>query len=1801
MRTETVIHGRAALKRLLLNLCPAVFACIYALLAAEAAPLQTARVSQVVHDVSLLRPNATASPAALNDEVSLGTAVRTGGQSRAELTFNDLTVTRLGENTIFSLNEGTRTVHVEHGSILLEVPPGAASAKIISSVATAAVSGGTAMFGSGPPAKFMVLEGVGTFYPAGHPEEAVTLHGGEMMTFSADGHPVVGKFDVKAVMATSHLIIDFPELTNLPLILQVIEEQTSQFLTGGPTPPTLTDFTDVISQNVAANPTVTPTASVPPTPTPSESGTPSVISTPNPYVITSGTTITTDPSITTNGVTEFGKIYGGPSVDGAFTLWGFGSTSAFDTALNLDTQFFADPNHLPIAVFKFQSLLITGNPTVNTTNGVTHLGLIGVDGIKTGPPGGTLTFAGLDLLALATVNGPINLTSDVSFQGLGTLAIYARGAGSDLTINSPMSNIGDLKIAAENSIQFTQPGTMSVGQFDGTAGNDFTLQIGGSLSLNGEMRLETFVLPGITIPTGGNLTLNIATDYTNSSLTDFSRLRVKNQGHIGSGGNLWMTVMGNVTTTGPGSTTESPEPGDLVLTVQNTNAQIDNGGNLNLNVGGNVNINGLDAEIQNSDDSPSGHIGTGGNIDLEIGGNLTTNHYLDVFLNNRDGGMIDSGGNLTLNVAGAIAVNAGSLITSINNNRGGSIGSNVNLLITAGGDLNTQGNATFQIDNSEGGHIGQAAKISLDAGSLSIGGFLTALINNRDAGSIGSSAQVLLNVSGALTTGGDATIGITNRNDGAGGGTINGDATVNVQANSVAIGGYLASFVSANGGQINGKGSLLFNVTGDITSGTGTEFDVQSNAFNGDDGPLTPGVITSDAILSVTAADLTSGGFIYSEISNNAGGHIGGNATLTLSMSGDINGQEGIAALIADTSFSPNIGQSRIEGNATVTLQATNIITPSNASGTIGIDTMALEASIYTNVNGFVGGDAMVDVAASQDISAGGTALFWIANGNYQGLGAGTINGNAEVSVNAANISTGDFYLRIENFGGSSIGKAATLSLQTVALSSSGNFDAQIDNFNGGLINLYASVSVQATSNPGGLPFSTEVAQAAENSGLSVPNGTATFYIDNAGGTIGSVANINVIADSISTDVNVALNSLFVRIDNPGGLIGDGATVSLSIAGNVTSGEFVEDIENYNGGLIGLAADVEFHVGGTLSATGKAFFDIFNQSGTIGSNAIINASAVGISTTDDLVFGINNQQSGTIGNDASITLNANGAVNSGGGTTFFTISNNPGDIGGNATIDVTAASASGQGFVTLIHNDGGGLIGNNATMSLTLSGNLSVSSGGLFMQIFNSAGGEIGENAMISVNTSGDLNSSGIAVFHIYNNDTGSGGGDIGTDAAINVSAANILGAPLEVAISNEGGNIGGAASIDFTASANTTVTGSALFAINNGFGSGEGSGAIGGNATINLNTTDISADSLQVNIDNTGGSISGNATINMNVGGTATVTNDANIQILGNDPAGAAAINFNHGSYDVGGTFRSTIDGSGTITFNNANVHADTVLAGVFGPNGALIIGGSGSKTISANTLLDLYAPGSNGTLKFVSNVTLSSGTVMNLAANTITILPSVVVDIEGNGGPANIFTNNPNYNFTPGPSYTGPAPNPSNGSFGGLGAQDPQPLANAPPFGGSPPVAPAADSTTSTASPAAPSSPAPTVASSGGHGGVGGAPQPSSRANGQVSSQTVNATSRSSNNMRVGSRNATDAGIEVGNSGQLLSLLNTATRGADGKITLPATNLQGINSTRGSAGGRLRSNSNSRVTAQAVAEKATTGAQPGGLPRIQ
>lgn len=202
----------------------------FAVTAANAAPLKEAKVTQVIEDVKLLPGQSAPRPAAVSDTVKGDTAVRTGVNSRSELTFSDLTITRLGAQTIFSFHEGTRTIDLGGGAILLTVPKKSGGAQIKTAAVTAAITGTTVVFEThnfpkdvGYHAdsdfkadawyKFMVLEGEATFCRKNHPNECVRVAGGQMLIGKAGdplGTPV--SFDVASYITSNVFFTGFGAL-----------------------------------------------------------------------------------------------------------------------------------------------------------------------------------------------------------------------------------------------------------------------------------------------------------------------------------------------------------------------------------------------------------------------------------------------------------------------------------------------------------------------------------------------------------------------------------------------------------------------------------------------------------------------------------------------------------------------------------------------------------------------------------------------------------------------------------------------------------------------------------------------------------------------------------------------------------------------------------------------------------------------------------------------------------------------------------------------------------------------------------------------------------------------------------------------------------------------------------------------------------------------------------------------------------------------------------------------------------------------------------------------------------------------------------------------------------------------------------------------------------------------------------------------------------------------------------------------------------------------------------------------------
>src|SRR5438874_948946 len=436
---------------------------------ANVAELKEARVTQIVRDVKLLPKAAPARPAVVNDPVRDGTAVRTGVESRTELTFPDATLARLGANTIFSFTEGTRNLELTDGAMLLRVPKNAGGAKINTAAVTAAITGTTVMleFHKNSYVKFIVLEGTGRIFLPSYLGESVLVRAGQMLIAKPDAKnlPNPVDVDVRQIRKTSRLIRSFGKMGSENLIAQTEAAQDQQraegelyetnlAIYGGGTSIILTDQEHIQETQIGAQQNPSPPPVVPPV-VPSEFGPPATITSPNPYPLGADNQLTTagPPKVVANATTNYGKVYRNTPMDGIRSLWFFRATRPFDTASGFDTpdRSLFDLNN--IAAFKFQNLQLVSNPTISVPNGISKLGLVGADGISSGPSGGTLTFGGLDSVLLTTQNGSIILGGGISFQNIPNLFFYARGDGVALNLASPISGTSNLLLNSEGTVQ----------------------------------------------------------------------------------------------------------------------------------------------------------------------------------------------------------------------------------------------------------------------------------------------------------------------------------------------------------------------------------------------------------------------------------------------------------------------------------------------------------------------------------------------------------------------------------------------------------------------------------------------------------------------------------------------------------------------------------------------------------------------------------------------------------------------------------------------------------------------------------------------------------------------------------------------------------------------------------------------------------------------------------------------------------------------------------------------------------------------------------------------------------------------------------------------------------------------------------------------------------------------------------------------------------------------------------------------------------------------------------------------------
>lgn len=191
------------------------------LVAADAAKKE-GRVTWIIRDVKLLSSKSAARAAVVNDKVREGTGVRTGDDSRSELTFLDLTITRLGANTVFSFTGAGRNIELGSGSVLLSVPKDSGGAHVTTDAVTVGITGTTLTLETARSGrnKLIVLEGGARLSLNKHRSESAYVRAGQMLDVppGATRLPPPVDIDLDQFMKTSPLITGFPPLPRQGLI-----------------------------------------------------------------------------------------------------------------------------------------------------------------------------------------------------------------------------------------------------------------------------------------------------------------------------------------------------------------------------------------------------------------------------------------------------------------------------------------------------------------------------------------------------------------------------------------------------------------------------------------------------------------------------------------------------------------------------------------------------------------------------------------------------------------------------------------------------------------------------------------------------------------------------------------------------------------------------------------------------------------------------------------------------------------------------------------------------------------------------------------------------------------------------------------------------------------------------------------------------------------------------------------------------------------------------------------------------------------------------------------------------------------------------------------------------------------------------------------------------------------------------------------------------------------------------------------------------------------------------------------------
>lgn len=203
----------------------------------QGASYTKAEVTRLHNDVKVLKENTTPRPAAVGDQITSVTSVATGAASRAELKFPDNSLTRLGANSRFTIRGDKRTLDLDQGVMLLQVPKQLGGAKVRTAAVTAAVTGTTVLFEYLPGGfvKLIVIEGVVDLYFNNNPGKFTHITAGQMIIMKTDSNtlPTPVDVDLSLLLKTSKLISgDDSSMPNFMEVVKAMEFQQKELQKG---------------------------------------------------------------------------------------------------------------------------------------------------------------------------------------------------------------------------------------------------------------------------------------------------------------------------------------------------------------------------------------------------------------------------------------------------------------------------------------------------------------------------------------------------------------------------------------------------------------------------------------------------------------------------------------------------------------------------------------------------------------------------------------------------------------------------------------------------------------------------------------------------------------------------------------------------------------------------------------------------------------------------------------------------------------------------------------------------------------------------------------------------------------------------------------------------------------------------------------------------------------------------------------------------------------------------------------------------------------------------------------------------------------------------------------------------------------------------------------------------------------------------------------------------------------------------------------------------------------------------------